>query len=131
MIKNYYHRTHKNYEYGNKGKPDHFDCPTNLFSLNNTDKSIPWVYSADVSEDSLIDFHQVIFAISRLINIYSTKKVKEWLDKDKKFNSLLQEDNIGRKFITYKDYKNWIISKKSIKLTHRQRKELKLWILGL
>lgn len=78
MIKNYYHRTHKNYEYGSKGKPDHFDCPTNLFSLNNTDKSIPWVYSADVSEDSLIDFHQVIFAISRLINIYSNKKVKEW-----------------------------------------------------
>ena len=37
MIKNYYHRTHKNYEYGSKGKPDHFDCPTNLFSLNNTD----------------------------------------------------------------------------------------------
>lgn len=131
MNTNYYHRTHKNYNYGSRGKVDHFDCPTNLFSLNNTDKSISWVYSVDVKEDSLIDFHQVVFAISRLINIYSNKKIKEWLDKDKKFNSLLQKDNIGRKFIIYKEYKKWILSKKSIKLTQRQRKELKLWILGL
>ena len=70
MNTNYYHRTHKNHNYGSSGKVDHFDCPTNLFSLNNTDKSISWVYSADVKEDSLIDFHQVVFAISRLINIY-------------------------------------------------------------
>ena len=77
MNTNYYHRTHKNYNYGSSGKVDHFDCPTNLFSLNNTDKSISWVYSADVKEDSLIDFHQVVFAISRLINIYSNKKIKD------------------------------------------------------
>ena len=40
MNTNYYHRTHKNYNYGSRGKVDHFDCPTNLFSLNNTDKRI-------------------------------------------------------------------------------------------
>lgn len=87
----YYHRTRKNYNPDTieRGKLNPSDCPLNLFSISNTGQEITWVYSADVTNESLIGYHQVIYALSRLICIYSNVKKKEWLDKDKTFNSLL------------------------------------------
>lgn len=131
MNGNYYHRTHKNFSPDSRGKVDHYDCPTNLFSIQNTDKEIEWTYHSKVTNKSKIGYHQVIFAISKLINIYSNKKMKEWLDKDKTFNSLLKEDSIGRKYIVYSDYRKWALSNNKLKLTDRQKKEAKIWILGL
>lgn len=133
IMPNYYHRTRKNYNPDTieRGKLNPSDCPLNLFSISNTEQEISWVYSADVTNESLIGYHQVIYALSRLICIYSNVKMKEWLDKDKTFNSLLKQDNLGRKYLSYKDYKNWVTKSKRLKLTSRQRKELSLWILGL
>lgn len=129
----YYQRTHKNYNPDTieRGKLNSADCPLGLFAISNTEHEISWVYSADVTNESLIGYHQVVYALSRLICIYSNTKIKEWLDKDENFNSLLKQDNLGRKYLTYKDYKNWVIKNKRIKLTDRQRRELSLWILGL
>lgn len=129
---NYYHRTHKNFKPDTRGKVDHFDCPTNLFGIKNTDREIELVYSDNVKNDTPIGYHQVIYALSKLIHIYSNVKLKEWLDKDKTFNSLLKEDNIGRKYLVYSDYRKWaIINSKKLNLKERQKKEIKLWILGL
>lgn len=130
---NYYHRTRKNCNPDTieRGKLNPSDCPLNLFRISNTGQEISWVYSANVTNESLIGYHQVIYALSRLICIYSNVKMKEWLDKDKTFNSLLKQDNLGRKYLSYKDYKNWATKNKKLKLTSRQRKELSLWILGL
>ena len=75
---NYYHRTHKNHKPDTRGKVDHRDSPTNLFGIQNTDREIKWVQSEDVKNDSLIGYHQVVFALSKLINIYSNVKMKEW-----------------------------------------------------
>lgn len=133
IMPSYYHRTHKNYNPDTieRGQLNSYDCPLGLFAISNTEHEIAWVYSADVTNESLIGYHQVVYALSRLICIYSNVKLKEWLDKDKTFNSLLQKDNLGRKYLTYKDYKNWVIKNKRIKLTDRHRRELSLWILGL
>lgn len=133
IMPSYYHRTHKNYNPDNieRGQLNSYDCPLGLFAISNTEHEIAWVYSAEVTNESLIGYHQVVYVLSRLICIYSNAKMKEWLDKDKTFNSLLQKDSLGRKYLTYKDYKNWVIKNKRIKLTHRQRRELSLWILGL
>lgn len=129
---NYYHRTHKNYKPDTRGKVDHTDNPANLFSIQNTDIEIKWVYSAKVSDKSLIGYYQVIFALANHLLIYSVVKIKEWLNKDKTFNSLLKEDNLGRKYIIYSDYKKWAIANsKKLKLTCRQIKEIKEWILNL
>ena len=104
----------------------------NLFGIQNTDREIKWVQSEDVKNDSLIGYHQVVFALSKLINIYSNVKMKEWLDKNKTFNSLLKEDNLGRKYLIYSDYRKWAVANsKKLNLKERQKKEIKLWILGL
>jgi len=129
---NYYHRTHKNFKPDSRGKVNHADCPTNLFSIQNTDKEIKWVSSKDVIGESRIGYHQVIYALHRNISIYSNVKMKQWLDKDKTFNSLLKEDNIGRKYIIYNDYKKWALANcKKLKLIESQKKEIAIWILGL
>ena len=132
MNGNYYHRIHKNHKPDTRGKVDHRDSPTNLFGIQNTDRQIKWVQSEDVKNDSLIGYHQVVFALSKLINIYSNVKMKEWLDKNKTFNSLLKEDNLGRKYLIYSDYRKWAVANsKKLNLKERQKKEIKLWILGL
>lgn len=134
MQENYYHRTHKNYssDFGKTGKIDPKDIPLGLFEISNTDMDLPWVYSKDVCSNMKIGYYQVIYALSRLLDIYSTKKMVEWLNKDKTFNSLLKVDNLGRKYILYKDYRKWAVSNyRKIKLTIRQVGELQLWILGL
>lgn len=128
----YYHRTHKNYNKDYRGKVDQFDLPLNLLSIANTEKEVPWVYSRFVTDASEIGYHQVIYGLSRLVGIYSNLKMKQWLDKDKTFNSLLKEDTLGRKFIFYRDYKKWAAANTTkLRLADRQRKELALWILGL
>lgn len=134
MRENYYHRTHKNFssDFGKTGKIDPFDIPLGLFEISNTDIEIPWVYSKDVMPITKIGYHQIIYALSRLLGIYSIKKMKEWLNKDQTFNSLLKEDNLGRKYIIFRDYRKWAVSNyRKIKLTLIQMGELKLWILGL
>ncbi len=58
--------------------------------------------------------------------------MKQWLDKDKNFNSLLKEDNLGRKYLIYSDYKKWaLVNSKKLKLIETQKKEIAIWILGL
>lgn len=132
MNGNYYHRTHKNHKPDTRGKVDHADNPANLFKIQNTDKEIKWVYSAKVTNESHIGYHQVIYALANHLLIYSVVKLKEWLNKDKTFNSLLKEDNLGRKYIVYSDYKKWAIANsKKLGLTTRQIKEIKEWILNL
>lgn len=128
----YYHRTHKNYNKDYKGKVDKFDMPLNLYSIANTDKEVPWVYSKFANDMSEIGYHQVIYGLSRHVGIYSNVKMRQWLDKDKTFNSLLKEDNLGRKYILYRDYRKWAADNaRKLRLTDRQRKEIALWILGL
>ena len=134
MLENYYHRTHKNFssDFEKTGKIDPKDTPLGLFEFSNTDFDFPWIYSKEVTSSSKIGYYQVIYALSRLLGIYSTKKMKEWLNKDKVFNSLLKEDNLGRRYILYSDYRKWAVRNyKKIKLTIRQVGELQLWILGL
>ena len=64
--------------------------------------------------------------------LLQSKQQVQWLDKDKTFNSLLKEDNLGRKYIIYSDYKKWAIANsKKLRLTTRQIKEIKEWILNL
>ena len=85
-----------------------------------------------MSNESHIGYHQVIYALANHLIIYSVVKIKEWLDKDKTFNNLLKEDNLGRKYIIYSDYKKWAIANsKKLRLTTRQIKEIKEWILNL
>ena len=129
---NYYHRTHKNFKPGSRGKVDHKDSPTNLFSIQNTDREIKWVCSKDVTSESRIGYHQVVYALHRCVGIYSNVKMKQWIDKDKNFNSLLKEDNLGRKYLIYSDYKKWALANsKKLKLIETQKKEIAIWILGL
>ena len=71
MNGNYYHRTHKNHKPNMRGKVDHEDNPANLFSIQNTDREIKWVYSAEVSDKSHIGYHQVIYALANHLLIYS------------------------------------------------------------
>lgn len=133
---NYYHRTHKNfsrnYDPYYKGKIELHDNPMNLFSISNTDKEVNWIYSKDVKNNDRIGYHQILYALSRLVCIYSNVKLKQWLDRDKTFNSLIKEDNIGRKYLIYKEYKKWALENSGkLRLTERQRKEIAVWILGL
>ncbi len=133
---NYYHRTHKNfsrnYDPYYKGKIELHDNPMNLFSISNTDKEVDWIFSKDVKNNDRIGYHQILYALSRLVCIYSNAKLKQWLDRDKTFNSLIKEDNIGRKYLIYKEYKKWALKNSGkLRLTERQRKEIAVWILGL
>ncbi len=104
----------------------------NLFSISNTDKEVDWIYSKGVKNEDRIGYHQMLYALSRLVCIYSNAKLKQWLDRDKIFNSLIKEDNIGRKYLIYKEYKKWALENSGkLRLTERQRKEISVWILGL
>lgn len=79
-----------------------------------------------------IGYHQIVYALHRCVGIYSNVKMKQWLDKDKTFNSLLKEDNLGRKYLIYSDYQKWTLANsKKLKLIETQKKEIAIWILGL
>ena len=57
----YYHRTHKNYNPDTieRGQLNSYDCPLGLFAISNTEHEITWVYSADVTDESLIGYHRL------------------------------------------------------------------------
>ena len=105
-----------------------YSRPTMLFAS----EDMPWVFSKTVKGDSQVSLSQIIYAVSELRKVYSTKMIKDLLMRDKDFNALVQKDILERSYVLYSDYKKWTQNnKKLLRLELVKRKDLDLWLLGL
>lgn len=106
--------------------------PSENFDLLASDSDLPWVCSNFVKENSQISFYQIEYAISELLKKFYINAVDKFLVSDSEFCKLARDDNLGRPYLIYKDYRKWALkNRKKIKLKAKRRKEIDLCLLGL
>lgn len=103
-----------------------------LFDYANQYNEIPWKCAKTVAMNDKISCLQVIYAISEITGKHLFQTIKAYLDKLNGFYNIFVQDEFGRWYITFADYKKYAMeNKKMFKLTTVKKKEVDLWLLRL
>ena len=106
--------------------------PEQLYDNSQEISDYKWKCSNFIKEKTIIPIRQVLYALGEILNIRSTEKLIQFVEKQTELMSILRRDSIGRQYFVYKDYKQWALkNKKKLKLIGKRGKEVKLCILGL
>lgn len=110
----------------------HTKRASRLFEYDSKYNGIPWKYAKSVRNDDKISFLQIIFALSEILGKHLYQSIMPIIESLEDLDDILQEDEIGRQYILYADYKKYaMVHKKFFKLQGIKNKEVDLWLLRL
>ena len=103
-----------------------------LFDYARLYNEIPWKSAKNVSLNDKISCWQIIYAISEINGKHLFQTAMPYVNKINGFKEIFTQDEYGRLYVTFENYKKFAKENKKIfKLEKIKKKEIDLWLLRL